>query len=133
MSRALTTYFAGQKDQALAGFDKARHDSGKGDSVEWQVAGARLLDLARIPRRRRRGSRWANARPDELGIQEAALQANSPRSERDFVDRTIERVKKLTGGEGVQWRVAARGGRSTARPATRRPRCARPARTRPCS
>jgi tetratricopeptide (TPR) repeat protein len=106
MSKALATYLAGNKDEALAQFDKARREAGKGDATEWQIAGARLLDLARDPKAAATWVALGDGRPDDLSVQEAVLSASATRSDREFVDRTIERVKKLTGGEGVQWRIA---------------------------
>src|SRR5262249_30642839 len=44
--------------------------------------------------------------PADVQVQEAAMEARTARDDRAFMDRTIERVKSLTPGEGTRWRLA---------------------------
>ncbi len=106
LSRAVATFVSGKKDEAVPQFEEFRRRSGTGDTLEWQTASARLLDVTRHPTAATTWVTLADAHPDDLTVQQLALAARTPRADRDFVDRTIERVKRLCGGEGVQWRVA---------------------------
>jgi lipopolysaccharide biosynthesis regulator YciM len=104
LSKALAVYLDGKKDEALAQVATARRAAA--DSREWAVASARLLDVARDPKASSAWIALADGSPDDLSVQQLALSARSVRGEREFIDRTIERVKRLSGNDGVQWRVA---------------------------
>jgi Tfp pilus assembly protein PilF len=52
---------------------------------------------------------WAklgDARPDDLAVQRAALKSPAAAVNPEFFGRTIERLRKLTGDNGMEWRLA---------------------------
>jgi tetratricopeptide (TPR) repeat protein len=106
LSRAVTVYLGGEKESAISQFERSRQQSGKSDSLEWQIASSRLLDFTRSEQAAAGWIALGDGHPDELELQQVVLTARTIRSDRAFMDRTIERVKRLSGGDGVQWRIA---------------------------
>jgi tetratricopeptide (TPR) repeat protein len=105
LARAVTSFVGGSKESAVEQFEAVRKQSTDKDSVEWQIASARLMDVTRDPKAAATWVALADGHPDDFSVQQAVLTARTIRSDREFMDRTIERVKKLSGGEGMQWRV----------------------------
>jgi tetratricopeptide (TPR) repeat protein len=106
LARGVAAFLGGAKESAVAQFDAVRKQAASSDGLEWQLASARLLDVIRDANAAAAWKTLADAHPDDLSVQQAVLAARTVRSDRDFMDRTIDRVKKLSAGEGVQWRVA---------------------------
>jgi tetratricopeptide (TPR) repeat protein len=113
LSRSMMSFVGGvkagsndaAKGSAIAQFDAARKRASNGEALEWQVARAKLLDFTGDAAASKTWAELGDGHADDLSVQRAALGAMAVKSDRDFMDRTIERVKKLSSGEGVQWRV----------------------------
>ncbi|MEA2733883.1 MAG: hypothetical protein QOE14_334, partial [Humisphaera sp.] len=74
--------------------------------VQWQLALTQYKELIRDPAARGEWVQLGDANPKDLSVQNAILKtANSARGEREFIARTIERVKELTGAEGQTWKI----------------------------
>lgn len=72
----------------------------------WRVALARYREPTVAPADAlREWEALAEAFPNDLGVQKAAMAAPSRVRDRAFWERTIERVKALTGDEGLEWRA----------------------------
>ncbi|MDB5323380.1 MAG: hypothetical protein JWN40_5011 [Phycisphaerales bacterium] len=106
LSKSVSVLLGGKADEAITEFMEARKGAGKDADLQWQIAGARLLDFARDPKATAEWVRLGDAYPDDLLLQESVLAARTPRSDRDFMARTIDRVRRLSADEGVQWRIA---------------------------
>ncbi|QNN24909.1 tetratricopeptide repeat protein [Planctomycetales bacterium ZRK34] len=75
-------------------------------NLAWQLAWARFLDRTRDERAAAAWIALGDKYPDNLRLQRMVLDAKSVQSDRDFMDRTIERVKALSGDEGLTWQLA---------------------------
>ena len=100
----------------------ARHERGEPDAVAvirealgaapddrklpLRIAEATFLDATGDPAA---GEAWvalADAFPEDIEVQRLALEARAPAADRDFRDRTIQRLQRLTGDRAVTWRLA---------------------------
>ena len=83
----------------------AHAESREGDRLEWQLAIARFADIVRSPDAAGRWIKLADTYPDNLHVQKMVLDALSVQSDRQFVDRIIDRVRKMAGEKSVNWRL----------------------------
>ncbi len=80
--------------------------AGDPQSPPWQLATARYQENLGDATVRTTWTSLADSNPNNLAIQRAVLAANSTWSDRALIDRTIERVRMLTGEQAIQWRMA---------------------------
>lgn len=80
-------------------------DVAKTDTSAWQLAVARYREAIEDPGAADAWASLADANPDDLDIQRAVLNATSTWTNRELIDRTINRLKHLTGEEGIEWRL----------------------------
>jgi tetratricopeptide (TPR) repeat protein len=74
--------------------------------LEWQLALTHYKELIRDPAARAEWMKLGDEHPKDLSVQTAILKsAASTRNDRDFIARTIERIKTLTGPEGQTWKL----------------------------
>jgi predicted Zn-dependent protease len=95
----------GKPQEALQLMLKMREQSGE-RSVEWDLSIAQFREIIGDAKALEDWIRIGNANPESLAIQTAVLDARSPWTNREFIARTIERVYKLAGEEGVTWKLA---------------------------
>jgi len=74
--------------------------------VYWRLAQVRYLDLIQSPDAPRAWAKLADDCPDSLPVQESALSSPSNGDQREFLSRTIERVRTLNHDAGETWRLA---------------------------
>jgi tetratricopeptide (TPR) repeat protein len=110
-SKAMSLYESG-KTQAAMQLALEFRKSHAGDPV-WQVAAARFLDAIGDPQAVKAWAEVCDAYPDNLAVQSAALGSPSKGADRSFWQKTIDRVKSLTGSEGqislveeARWQLA---------------------------
>lgn len=73
-------------------------------TAEAEVALAAYLEAVKDPDAAAYWIRVGQSRPDDVAVQIAAAQSRSARTDRAFVDATIDRLKKLTTEDGLRWR-----------------------------
>lgn len=105
LTRATLLAEEGKTDEALADLRKRADQSKPGERVQWLLAIARYLDAADHPTASDNWHKLANDYADSLDVQRAALASRSVRSDRAFVEQTINRVKSITGEDGQQWKL----------------------------
>jgi tetratricopeptide (TPR) repeat protein len=96
----------GGADQGLKLFDEVAKKSGHADDLPWQLTRVRFMDATKHPAA---GVAWialGDSHPDDLVVQQAATTARSVHGDWDFMSRTIDRLHKLTGDNGLAWRMA---------------------------
>lgn len=76
------------------------------DNLAWQLAWARFLDQIDDSRAVEAWKTIGNKHPENLRIQRMVLDAKAVQDQRDFMDQTIDRVKSLSGDEGLTWQIA---------------------------
>ena len=105
-ARAVDRLLTDGADAGAAAFEQSAARAGGKDPARWQLARARYLDVAGLPGARGAWVALADAHPDDLAVQQGAASARSVRGEWDFMERTIDRLKKLSGEGGLAWRMA---------------------------
>ena len=106
MIRAKSLFAKGLLAEGIRLVKAAAEKRSPGHDLAWEMAVARTLEMARDPEAKAKWRALAEGYPDLLGVQEAVLNAVSTQGERDVIDKSIERLKKLTGTDGLMWRVA---------------------------
>ena len=104
-ARARRMARAGQPEAGLETLQGTRKSSGSPDSRAWRVVLGRYHESTDRRRARDAWVRLARAFPEDPQVQQLVLAARSVWSDRGFVDRTIERLKKIVGDRGVSWRL----------------------------
>ncbi len=79
---------------------------GKENQAAWRLALAKYQELTKSPDAAATWSALGKDFPKNLAVQEMILQAPSAAADRDLLAQTIERLKNLTGEEGMSWRLA---------------------------
>lgn len=105
-ARAINKFRQGAGPEGVAMLKAAREKSGKADDLEWELAWARILEVTQDIGAKDAWVKLADGHPSDRQIQQMTLSVRSTRSDREFIDRTIERLRKLTGDEGVTWKLA---------------------------
>jgi tetratricopeptide (TPR) repeat protein len=77
-----------------------------GDSPEWQLAIARYREMIGDPGVLAAWTTLSDTNPRTLAIQQAVLDARSAWADPALIDRTIDRLKTLTGDDAIEWRLA---------------------------
>lgn len=102
-SRATSLYLEGKQTDALNLAEENRR-SHAGDAA-WQLDDARFRDAIGQPDALGRWTALCDAHANDIRIQYAALSAPCRLSDRGFWERTIDRVKALTGPDGQAWQI----------------------------
>ena len=77
-----------------------------GDPAQWKLALTQYMELIHDPNAKDSWVALGDAYPKNLGVQTAVLASASAHADREFIKRTIERYKALTGAEGYSWKLA---------------------------
>ncbi|MCC6423786.1 MAG: tetratricopeptide repeat protein [Phycisphaerales bacterium] len=104
-SRASDLNTAGESQRGLEYLQSVIQNQ-SGDPVQWKLALAQYLELIRDPKARDSWIALGDAYPKNLTVQTAVLASTSAHADREFIKRTIERYKALTGAEGYSWKLA---------------------------
>lgn len=96
-SKAATELF--QKHWTTSQKDKLK-------DTDWRLAWARLLSQVDSSNAASAWIKLADDEPENLQIQRLAISAISVQDDREFLDRVIGRLEKLTDSESTHWRVA---------------------------
>lgn len=96
----------GNGDDGLKVFDEKAAASGKPSDLAWRRARTRYLDLLGGEKARVAWIALADAYPNEASIQQEAVSTRTLASDWDFQTRAIERLRRLTGDNGLAWRLA---------------------------
>jgi Flp pilus assembly protein TadD len=97
----------GKTEEAAKFFKTERAAAKDSSQTAWRVAWARFLDESAD---KAAGAEWLALADDpalktDLGVQRAALDARSVQGDVAFKDRTIDRIKALTGENAAGWRI----------------------------
>jgi tetratricopeptide (TPR) repeat protein len=85
----------------------AAEKAAKSQPEYWKLAIAKYQDLIGSADAKEAWIALGDANPNDLTIQSAILNgARAAKTDREFIARTIERTRALTGDEGQTWRVA---------------------------
>lgn len=104
LSRASDLAAAGKIEEAQSLLTTSAVEAGNG--IEWQTAQAQFLESISHPSAARFWIELGDRHPNNLDVQRLILlSAESVRSDRAFVARTIERLRQLTGEAGEQWKL----------------------------
>lgn len=104
LAGAMELATAGKADEGLALLE-SRAKSATTRPAQWTLVVLQFKELTKQPA----AKEWialGDSNPDDLAIQTGILKsAISMRSDREFIARTIDRVKNLTGPEGQTWKL----------------------------
>ncbi len=103
--RAVILATIGKPLDGLKFITAARDAAGK-DVPDWDLAVVKYREAIGDPGVGAAWSAIADANPKYLAVQRAVLAARSAWSDRSLIDRTIERLRSLTGEEGIEWKLA---------------------------
>ena len=103
LARARALYDAGKKDEAVRLLDEMRQSHA--GEVSWQLAQASFLDSIGDPGALNLWKDIAAAHPNDAAIQSEALLSPSHTADRQFWRQTIDRVRALSGEDGVLWQL----------------------------
>ena len=115
-ARAARLCESGKKDDALH-LMRTLSQSHPNDTV-WQIAEARLADRVGDAGAVKLWSALADAHPDDLRVQTEALASPSRATDRAFWRRAIDRVKAITGPDGLLWQLEEARWQLTGNPST---------------
>jgi tetratricopeptide (TPR) repeat protein len=104
--RAVDKFASGRADAGLKLFDEVVRRSAKPVDSRWLMARARYLDLIGHVSARDAWVALGDAYPEDMAVQQAVAEARAVRGEWDFTQRTIDRIKQMTGPDGLGWRLA---------------------------
>ncbi|HWC89134.1 MAG TPA: tetratricopeptide repeat protein, partial [Pirellulales bacterium] len=105
-AQAIDRFLAGQKDQAVSGFDADARAAGKPQDLSWRQARAELLDFAASPDAKAAWIKLSDEFPNDISVQHAFLNARSLQGDWDAMGKAINRLKSLAGENTVAWRLA---------------------------
>jgi predicted Zn-dependent protease len=105
-AQAVDRFLAGQKDQAVSGFDADARVAGKPQDLSWRQARAELLDFTASPDAKVAWIKLGDEFPNDITVQHAFLTARSMQGDWDAMGKAINRLKTLAGENAVEWRMA---------------------------
>ncbi|HEV2296476.1 MAG TPA: tetratricopeptide repeat protein [Tepidisphaeraceae bacterium] len=107
LARASEMSAAGDPAQGLKLLEEhAGHNAGGDRAAQWQLALAQFREQTKDPKAAEAWLSLGEAYPNDIAVQTAILRsAPSARHNRPFIERTIDRVKNLTGEEGTLWKI----------------------------
>jgi tetratricopeptide (TPR) repeat protein len=103
--RALILAMLDERADGLRSLTSALGAAGK-DAVEWQLASLQYRQANGESDLKAEWASLGDANQKNLIVQRAVLQASVESPNRGLVDRTIDRLKALTGEECISWRLA---------------------------
>lgn len=104
--RAVDQFLAGHAEAALKAFDESARRAGKSDDQIWKLARARFLDVTGNKSAHDAYVALGDAFPNAIAVQQAAATARAVSNDWDFMQKTIDRLKALTGDSGLDWKLA---------------------------
>ncbi len=105
--RAVRHMEKGQPEEGLKLLESGASQSGtENEGVVWAIAKARYLELINDPRASVAWKDVGEGRQNDLRVQRSVLTSRAAWSDREFIDRTIERVRVLTSEKSTAWRIA---------------------------
>lgn len=105
-ARAADRFAGGDTAGGLNVIDEAAARAAAKDRPSFEVARLRYLDLTGDPGAPAAAAALADARPQDLQVQQTLLQLRTVAADRGLLDRTIQRVRSLAGEQALNWRVA---------------------------
>lgn len=96
----------GNGEDGLKVFDEKAVASGKSTDLAWRRTRTRYLDLLGGEKARAAWIALTDAYPNEASVQQEAVSARALSRDWDFQTRAIERLRHLTGDNGLAWRLA---------------------------
>ena len=115
LTRAMAEADAGRPDDGLALLQDVSTANGP-DSVGWRIALLRYRQYTADASALHDWAALGNDYPRNAGVQRAILASNLAWTDRPLIDRTITLLQKITGDEGVDWRLARARFELTAEP-----------------
>jgi predicted Zn-dependent protease len=103
--RALILAMLGERADGLQSLTAAREAAGA-DSPQWQLVVIRYRQTTGDGDLSADWSSLGDTYPKNLMVQRAVLEASAASPNRGLTDRTIERIRALTGEESITWRLA---------------------------
>lgn len=104
-AQAVNQKMAGRDADGLKLLEADRDKAAAPQSLDWRIVWARYLDLVQDPRAGKVLADLANAEPNNLHVQQLVIDARSTRDDGELVQRALQRVRELTGEQGVAWRL----------------------------
>jgi len=105
-AKALDLYLAKRGDEGLKVLEADRAKAASPQSIAWRTVRARYLDLVQDPGAKKAVADLADGNPDNLRLQQMALDARSTRGDAELLQRLIDRVHSLAGEQGLTWPLA---------------------------
>jgi tetratricopeptide (TPR) repeat protein len=78
----------------------------QGVGVEWDVAEARYMERIQDGGAKAAWQKIAESNPSDRRVQQFVLNSRAAHEDKAFADRTIERLRELTGDNSLGWRIA---------------------------
>ncbi|HEX8524685.1 MAG TPA: tetratricopeptide repeat protein [Tepidisphaeraceae bacterium] len=105
LARATELATAGKVSEGLALLE-GKAKAATTQPIQWELVLCQYREYAQQPEAAKDWIRLGDAHPGDLDVQTAILRsANSARSDRDFIARTIDRLRELTGPDGLTWKI----------------------------
>ena len=104
-ARAVHEYASGRAGDGLRLFDQSAKNA-TGDDRLWQAGRGQYLDLIGDAAAQGALIALADAHPKDLAIQQAVLASRSVRGDFAFLQKTLDRIKALSGEESLAWQLA---------------------------
>lgn len=105
-ARAMDQYAAGDAQQGIQTLKTALAGVPSDKALPYRLAFSQYLETINDPGARDTWVALGEEFQDNLNIQTAILNAESPHEDRQFMRKTIDRVRKLTGDQANVWRIA---------------------------
>lgn len=106
-ARAHAALTAGSAAEGKRILDAARIGvRGPAESKAWRTAWVTYLDTTGDPAAKEEWMSFADALADDAAVQSLALRAPAVQGEREFLNRTIDRLRAATVENGIGWRIA---------------------------
>jgi tetratricopeptide (TPR) repeat protein len=105
-TRARELFRQGKPSEGLTSLRQARQASESPDKIDWLAAEAQYLELIGDPRATQAWVALGDQAPRNVNAQRAVLASNAAWQDRQFIDRSIDRLHELLGEESPTWRVA---------------------------
>ena len=104
---AMGLFGDGKPEQGLKLFEQSQAKADPtGKSLDWRLKRINYLDLTQSPLAATEVVSLGDEYPNDVRVQQAAMTTLAARKNREFMERTIQRFRSLTGDQGVAWRVA---------------------------
>ncbi|MCC6581315.1 MAG: tetratricopeptide repeat protein [Phycisphaeraceae bacterium] len=109
MMQAMTDAAITTEDGRLARFDAWQMEAKPSAPLDWDLARVQLMETQKLDAAAGAWIALADQHPHDLRVQRLAL--DSPTASRDaaFMERAVQRLRELTGEEGLHWRLARAG------------------------